>query len=275
VFRLPPSTESVGANPVMVVGYAGDVTTFRYKGFDIPEELAVLTGAGEESWHVIALEHLNNYEWHCPIRPGQRVVEIGCGVGRDAMHLPDRIGDGSYLGVDIIPASIEWCRANITPRFANFDFQLLDVYNRFYNPSGSLSGADVKLPVPDGSVDRILLQSVFTHMFEIDITSYMQEFARVLAPEGLVFATFFLLDQTTKTLIEEGKSSIVFRHPHGDGCWIQFPDPPEAAVAYEPHVLARMLERSGLELDQPIHHGAWSGREARSGQDATVLRTYR
>ena len=260
------------------------MTSFRYKGYDIPEDLMVLTGAGSHSWFEIAKSHMHDYEQCCPIRPGQHLIEIGCGVGRDAMHLPDRVGsDGTYLGLDIIPTSIQWCQDNISPRFPNFRFELVDVYNKFYNPTGKLKGSSMQIPAADSSVDRILLQSVFTHMFEDDIVSYLREFRRVLKPEGLVHATFFVLDgppdtraRSTNSVIRRRRVApdpeLSFRHAYGDGCWIQMPEPPEAAVAYLPGALERMLDASGMELDQPVHHGSWSGRASDHGQDIAVLR---
>ena len=60
-------------------------STFRYDGFDIPVELARLTGGGPETWHDITVGHLLEYERYCPIHPDHSVLEIGCGVGRDAI----------------------------------------------------------------------------------------------------------------------------------------------------------------------------------------------
>jgi ubiquinone/menaquinone biosynthesis C-methylase UbiE len=247
--------------------------TFRYKGYDIPKDLMVLTGAGPETWFEIAVSHMRDYEQCCPIRPGQNVIEIGCGVGRDAMHLSDRIGaTGTYLGLDIIPSSIDWCRKNISPRYPNFRFELLDVHNEFYNPRGTGQARNVRLSARDNSIDRILLQSVFTHMFEDDITAYFREFRRVLKPEGLVHATFFILDRPSNPDLPRPNAQLTFTIEYGDGCSIQQVEPPEAAVAFTSEAVQRMLDGSGMELDQPLHYGSWSGIDSEHGQDIAVLR---
>jgi len=199
------------------------------------------------------------------------------------MHLPDRLGvDGAYLGLDIIPRTIQWCQDNISPRFPNFRFQLIDVYNKFYNPTGTLRAKDMQLSADDASVDRILLQSVFTHMFEEDITAYLREFRRVLKPGGLVHATLFMLDPRVGTYARrlrevrlrhcEPNDELTFTIDYADGCSIQTVDPPEAAVAYTPEAIQRMLENSRLQLDRPIDLGSWSGRQSDHGQDIAVLR---
>lgn len=151
---------------------------FEYQGFSIPVDLVELTGGGPETWDVISVGHMREYERYCPIDASHDVLEIGCGVGRDAIQLTKLLSSGTYTGVDIIKPSIEWCGANITSRFPNFRFHYLDIHSQIHNPSGQVRVQEVQLPVKDQSIDRIILQSVFTHMFEPDIVHYLREFRR-------------------------------------------------------------------------------------------------
>jgi SAM-dependent methyltransferase len=248
--------------------------TFEFEGFSIPQELAVLTGGGGESWAHIARAHLSAYERFCPIEAGQRVLEVGCGVGRDAIPLSEMLGsEGRYVGVDIIEPSISWCRSNITPRRPNTRFEHLDVHNSAYNPEGSLSALEVRFPVEDGWADRIVLQSVFTHMFAEEVARYLTEFRRILAPDGRVFATFFVTDWRTLRTARRSRAELDFRHRRGRGCRICDPGNPPGAVGYTPAALGRMLRRTGMAWAQPIHRGFWSGRTGVvDGQDIAVLR---
>src|SRR5207244_6264227 len=127
--------------------------------------LLELTGSASACWEGDARGHLEDYARHAPIAPHHRVLEVGCGIGRDAMHLAPLLPLGSYTGVDITAPSIEWCRRNITARHPQISFFHLDVQSDLYNPSGALDPAQIALPAADGSIDRILLQSVFTHLF--------------------------------------------------------------------------------------------------------------
>jgi SAM-dependent methyltransferase len=251
--------------------------SFAFEGFAIPHDLAILTGGGEETWAGIAAAHLAAYERYSPLAADHHVLEVGCGVGRDAIPLARVLGpDGSYVGVDVSGPSIEWCQENITPRHPNFRFAHLDIHSEFYNPKGSLSGREVTLPVPTGSIDRIILQSVFTHMFEPDITHFLSEFRRVLRDDGRVFASFFLLGPESMRLAGTTPDVLTFAHPHGDGCRINDPGSPEAAVGYSPAALRRMVRRAGLRLDQPVHLGSWCGRGGvEDGQDIAILRPVR
>ena len=107
---------------------------FEYKGYRIPEPLMNLTGAGSESWEIIAREHMEQYERYAPIDQDAAVLEVGCGVGRDAMQLEDHLSEkGRYVGIDIIRPSIEWCQANIAARHPNFSFHYLDIQSQIYN----------------------------------------------------------------------------------------------------------------------------------------------
>lgn len=251
-------------------------TDFEYQGFSIPITLVDLTGGGSDTWDVISVGHMREYERYCPIRPDHHVLEIGCGVGRDAIQLTKLLTSGSYTGIDIIRPSIEWCTANITRRHANFRFHYLDIKSQIHNPAGTLSVQDVSLPVADGSTDRIILQSVFTHMFEADIVHYLREFRRVLRPGGKVFASFFILDEESLRMARSpertGSEALRFEVPHGEGCFVNDATYPEGAVGYVPEALERMLRVGRFELDQPIHPGFWCGRQGvEDGQDIAVM----
>ena len=246
---------------------------FDYKGYRIPIALVNLTGGGPETWEAIARHHMDAYAKFTPIDPSASVIlEPGSGVGRDAIELTQHLSDeGSYTGLDIIRPSIEWCQQNITTRHPNFRFHHVDVYSQIHNPRGTLKVQDVRLPAGDRSIDRILLQSVFTHMFRQDIIHYLKEFRRVLKPDGLAFVSLFILDDTARAAIRRTRPSLAFEHRYDD-YWISDPNFPEGAVAYPESVIVQMLDSGGMKLAQPIHYGGWSGRENfEYSQDLTVL----
>jgi SAM-dependent methyltransferase len=249
--------------------------TFAYNGFDIPVDLARLTGGGPETWHDITVGHLLEYEQYCPVLPDHSVLEVGCGVGRDAIGLSRVLSQqGRYLGIDIIGPSIEWAQGNITPRFPNFRFTCLNIQSQIHNPGGTLQVREVALPVETNSADRIILQSVFTHMFEDDIVHYLKEFHRALRPGGLVFSSWFVLDDETLEMArsKEG-NTLTFEFEFGDDCLINDELHPEGAVGFRPPAFERILQRGGFALHQPVHRGFWCGRQGVSdGQDIAILR---
>lgn len=67
----------------------------RHFGYDIPTRLLNLTGGGPETFEVIATGHIHDLKRHIDIGPGQSVLEIGCGIGRDAIYSPMCWGRGA------------------------------------------------------------------------------------------------------------------------------------------------------------------------------------
>ena len=257
-----------------------DVTeqqVFEYKGYRIPVPLVDLTGGGTDTWDVISRGHMEQYAKYAPIAADSSVLEIGCGVGRDAIQLTEHLSSqGSYIGIDIIRSSIEWCQANITPRHPKFTFHYLDIQSQIHNSGGALCVRDVKLPAASASADRIILQSVFTHMFFDDIVHYLKEFRRILKPGGKVVTSFFVIDDEARRLLEAKRGdpsfALTFAFPYGEGCFINDERYPEGAVAFTPQRIDQMLTRSGMALDHPIHPGFWCGRTGvTDGQDIAVL----
>jgi len=247
-------------------------------GFDIPVRLIYMTGGGPEQFEAETEFHMNSLKAHVPVEPDHSVLEIGCGVGRDAMPLTKVIdARGSYLGVDIILNSIEWCRDNITSKFPNFTFMHYDVSDALHNPTGSTRTSEITIPLADNSVDRVVLWSVFTHMASADIIHYLKEFSRVMKPGGLVFATWFIVNDDILRKARETNLTpfnLRFEHDFEPGCLINDANAPMGAVAYTDERLREMIAEAGLELVNDVLPGMWSGFHAvpKGGQDATVLR---
>jgi SAM-dependent methyltransferase len=194
------------------------------------------------------------------LTPASAVLDIGSGIGRLAVALTSFLGPkGSYDGLDVVPSGVEWCSQNITPRHPRFRFTLADVFNGEYNPRGTVQPSQYRLPYPDGSFDLVVLTSVFTHMLPRDMEHYVDEIARVLVPGGRCFATYSLLNEESRRLMESGASDIRFKHMVGQYAVVD-PDVPELAVGYEENYVREIFEQRGLGC-VGIYYGNWSGRE--------------
>jgi len=250
---------------------------FSFKGFDIPAHLISLTGAGPETFDTLGRRHIELYDKFCGLAPEMTVLEIGCGIGRDALQLIDRLSDdGNYIGIDVTRDSIVWCQENITRRHPNFTFYHFDAENELYNPHGQKTSMDFKLPVASSSVDRIFLASVFTHLLEAEVLHYLTEFARVLKPDGQVYASFFLhTPEALAAAKTKGNTSwdARFDIPLSDGVYANDPDYPRGAVAFTDDKMQHLIAAAGLRLVRPYLKGWWSGlhAEADDGQDVAIL----
>ena len=251
--------------------------TFDFKGYRIPAHLILLTGAGPETFDGIGSLHIGNYDRAIGLYPDMTILDLGCGIGRDAFQLFDFLSDkGRYIGVDVTGDSIRWCRENITPRHHNFTFFHSNAFNELYNPHGTKPSAEISLPAEDNSVDRIVLSSVFTHVLEEEVFHYMSEFRRVLRKDGLVYANFFLYSEDAIAAANEKGTTAwkaTFQSHFGNGVYGNDPVFPRGAVAYSESAMMGLIERSGLRLVRPFLKGSWSGLHevCDDGQDAAIL----
>ena len=102
---------------------------------------------------------------------GARVLDFGCGSGRVLRHFLDEADQAELWGCDIDAASVRWVNENLNP-------PVRCVQNGMAPP----------LPFEDGSFNLVYATSVFTH---IDRWSdWLLEMHRILAPDGLIVASF-------------------------------------------------------------------------------------
>lgn len=230
-----------------------------------------LNPIGDGSFESVGDEFLHYFVTMCDLKPGARVLDVGCGIGRMARPLTTYLTSGSYEGFDITPSGIAWCKKNITPRYPQFGFTLADIRNQEYNPRGPVSASDYRFPYKDGEFDFAFLTSVFTHMLPKEVGHYLDELARVLASNGRCLATFFLLNDEARRQIAIGKSSLELRHAIS-GCWTTNLRVPETAVGYDEQDVLRLLHSSGFILEATAY-GKWCGRELyHSYQDILIFR---
>lgn len=192
------------------------------------------------------------------LAPQARVLDLGCGVGGVAEHLTKHLDDaGSYVGIDVDPRAVATCKRTIESTHPNFHFEVADVYNGKYNPSGRHRPADYRFPFEDGEFDLAVLRSVFTHMLPESIDNYLSELHRVLKPGGHALITYFLLNEETERLIADGSASRRYEHDHGF-YKTDVADLAEAAIAFDEGWVRQQHERHALPAVQVIY-GRWRG----------------
>jgi SAM-dependent methyltransferase len=195
------------------------------------------------------------------LRPEHRVLDVGSGIGNLAIGLGGYL-TGAYDGVEIHREAVTWCQRVITRRHRNFRFHHADLASEAYNPRGSVAATAYRLPFPDRSFDYIFVSSVFTHMLPDAVEHYLRELSRLLAPEGVCVASYFLINDETRAGIDQGRSFISFGVSHPSGvCRLHDASVPEAAVALDEPFVRRIHERAGLRI-RDIRRGRWWSGEA-------------
>ncbi len=197
----------------------------------------------------------------CHLQRTDRVLDVGCGIGRKTLPLLTYLDPqlGSYIGIDAFKSHVDWCQQKIQPRYPNFHFHYVDVWSQRYNPAGTIKAVDYIFPFRDGEFDFVIAASVFTHMFMTDVRHYMSEIQRILALGGRGMISFFLLNSKSERLIGEGKSTVPLIYSVEPGCKADNPNRLESAVGHSEDEILEMCARYGIKTR--IYYGAWCGRQ--------------
>ncbi len=238
----------------------------------LPAPPAELTFCGDGDYRAIGAEFLGHFVRLADLQPQERVLDIGCGIGRMAVPLTQYLSDaGSYMGVDIVAEGIAWCERTISACYENFRFQHLDLRHPLYNPAGLTSAANIRFPFADGSFDFICLTSVVTHIDSAVLLNYAREIGRLLGPGGRCFVTAFLVNPPAREALRRGDGRIGIDPEQAGPEWHGDPAAPMAAVAFDEDYLVEKFLRFGLRrLRKPIY-GCWSGRPSAVFQDICIF----
>ena len=107
-----------------------------------------------------------------PIDRNTRVLDFGCGWGRFYRLFLRDLAVANLLGIDVDQDCVDLCRSAI--------------------PMGRFEKCDVKpplAPAAKASYDLIYAYSVFSHLAEETAFAWVQEFARILRPGGMLIVT--------------------------------------------------------------------------------------
>ncbi len=227
----------------------------------IPPGRMIFTGGTPDNFKEGGEEFFRLFKSHGSLKPDERILDIGCGIGRMTLPLTTYLSSrGHYSGFDIVPGGIKWCKENIGSKFPNFKFELADIYNKEYNPTGRLKASEFQFPYPDNTFDFVFATSVFTHMFADDIQHYLKEASRVMKPGARCILTFFLMNPEAERLIKEGRSLKKFESL-GNGIFVQNKKVPEEAVSIPEVMVREMFSKARIEIQEPIRFGGWCRRE--------------
>jgi SAM-dependent methyltransferase len=138
--------------------------------------------------------------------PGENyetVFDFGCGCGRVARQLlQQNPKPRRYVGVDVNKELIDWSRNNLTPVDPNFRFFHHDVYSPGYSPRNRLRLTQ-PFPAQDAEFSLVIAHSVFTHLSKSQAEYYLSEVARILAPDGIAYTSWFFFDRLSFPFLPE------------------------------------------------------------------------
>ena len=218
--------------------------------------MRVIGSKTEEEFLQVSQEFLRYFQTLGKLKPTDTVLDIGCGCGRMALALLNI--SATYHGVDVSKEMIDWCQQNITSLNPSFSFDHVDIANDAYNKGGTLKNNDFKID-KGNHYDFIFLTSVFTHLLEDGLVHYLEEIEKALKPDGIVFATFFLLNDESRKLISDKKADWHFIYLMEHGAYF-VAGSPESALAYDEDFVLNEFNDNGLSI-LDMFYGSWCHRD--------------
>ena len=199
---------------------------------------------------------------------GVRILDVGCGVGSIVPGILQVISkDSTYLGVDIDQEMIGQCKKVFKdPRVK---FSIISDTSTFYK-ANKLNAQTISNICKQKGFDVIIAKALFDHLTPKLIKSYLHIFRRALSEDGLIIATFFLIDYS----YQKQKRNINKRFHFDDGYIgekgfkysAKHNRIPEAQLAVEDWRLKEFLDQENL-IVSGLLKGTWRDDANHSGVD--------
>lgn len=213
------------------------------------------------------LKIINKY---IEIKDDISVLDIGCGYGRLAhAFIRNKKFHGEYIGIDILPEHIKWCKANLVDLCGKrINFYCIDMKNEVYNPNGTLNIKNVNLDI--APVDLVTVINVFNHMHYEDVRNYLYKIYDLLDNKGKVYIVLFLLNDEQRKLELQNKSSLPMKY----GCERFYKYyckcSPLYAIAYEEGILIKLFNELSYKVED-ISYGSWCGRKNKTSYEDIII----
>jgi SAM-dependent methyltransferase len=189
------------------------------------------------------------------LRPGDDVLDLGCGVGRFAVAISEYLSpSGKYIGLDASQEAIALCNRWIAPKLGEFTFLWADV-------PGNGAAQAYSFPFEDERFDFVFSNSLFTHLLPTLAHNYIHEIGRVLRPGGRTINTIFLLNGDSLPRVVDSASPHGRLHRFEGSALVKKLDKPERWIAHDEDLIRRAHADAALAIED-IRYGSWPGREA-------------
>ena len=159
------------------------------------------------------------------LRPGQRVLDVGCGTGTFAIMLAAAAPGAAVVGVDVDPRILARARDKAARAGAAVEWVL---------------GSALDLPFPAASFDRVTSSLMLHHLTTPEKRTALASIRRVLRPGGALHVADFGRPHTAYTRV----AAALFRH---------FDGPERTAANLEGRLPALMREAGFDDVTEPEH----------------------
>lgn len=226
----------------------------------MPPKGMIYTGGGNfkqqgEQW-------IRMFKQYGKLNEQTTVLDIGSGIGRIAIAMTPFL-KANYEGFDAVEQGVNWCAQNISKQYPNFSFTYVNLFNDLYKSNG-VNAATFKFPYKANYFNFACAILVFTHLQPNELTNYLSQTYNVLATNGYFIATFFILDNESKKLMQND-STFNFKHLFGHYALMD-KEVKAANVAFDETYLLDQINKAGFTIETQIK-GYWCGREKTNNND--------
>jgi SAM-dependent methyltransferase len=229
----------------------------------------------------VATENFTSIIENLPLRPSDAVLDFGCGIGRTSVALANYLGDsGIFVGSDIIPSQIQFCREQFAKPFPRAEFYCLRASNPHYDHHLVIDDQDVDFRIYEQEFsekyrkkfDAIIALSVFTHFTPEMAEKYLKFLCELAKPSGHLLLTWFLNHPDNPRQFSGMEARLAadesFSDPGGN---LDF-------ALFSLEAVARLAARAGLLVER-VSYGRWRGGgwsaaplRGQHSQDVVILR---
>ena len=181
----------------------------------LPEPPLELKSCGDGDFRAIGAEFLGYFVHMADLRPDERILEIGCGVGRmavplDAVFVEDaESGRSIPEGIDVARQELNGASLDATPIYPELPF-----------PASRPPSSALQLPREPFAAEHSCLPRCVIRFHMPCLGPHTPQFSgahglsrkssRLLAPGGRCFATAFLVNPPAREALRQGKGRLAF-----------------------------------------------------------------